>query len=84
MIAINSNEIKEKGLQFIDTFLENNEIVFVDKKYVILDVNEYNNLREQNLNNRYKEVVSKYFNKQITPKSADEHINEIEEMLKNV
>ena len=75
------NEIKEKGLEYIDNYLENNEIVFIDNKYIILDINEYKKLKNKNLYDRYNEVYNKYKNGEILPQTANEHIQEIKEML---
>ncbi len=75
-------DIRKRGVKALKEELETNEIGIIayrgKKRYVVMDIEKYEELREKELELRLAELKSK----NITPKSAKEHIREIEELLK--
>jgi len=76
--VITANELKTKGVTLIDQITaENNEAIITVRgknKYVVVSIEEYNQLREYELEAAIKESLDDIKNGKIYDESIDEHI----------
>lgn len=79
--TITANELKTKGVTIIDEVTShNNEAVITVRgknRYVVLSIEEYNQLREYELEAAIKESQEDIENGRIYEESIDEHIKRI-------
>ncbi len=80
-MTINANEIKRRGVSVFDELLKKFNEVFITfrgkKKYVVMNIERYNELREKELELAYKEVMEDYKNGNYHT-DIEKHLKEIE------
>jgi PHD/YefM family antitoxin component YafN of YafNO toxin-antitoxin module len=80
-MIISANELKTKGLAFIEKSLNANDEVFVSfrgkTKFVMLTITEYERLKEADLETSIHEAEEDYKNKKYIVESAEEHFKRI-------
>ena len=78
---VSATEIRKKGFSFIDKLLEKYEEVVVSfkgkKRFVIMDIDRFNELRKKELDLAYKEVMEDYEKGNYKIVSAKEHIENL-------
>jgi PHD/YefM family antitoxin component YafN of YafNO toxin-antitoxin module len=84
-MTISANEVKKRGVSIFDEMLKKfSEIAITfrgKKKYIVMDIKRYEELREKELELAYKEVMEDYKNGDYRIVSAKEHINSLKEEL---
>ncbi|WP_456488142.1 prevent-host-death protein [Caminibacter pacificus] len=84
-MVINANEVKKRGVSVFEELLKKwDEIIITfrgKKKYVVIDIDRYNELREKELELAYKEVLEDYKNGEYKIVNAKEHIENIKRDL---
>jgi hypothetical protein len=80
-IEISANTIKTKGISFINKFIKNKNKVIVSvsgkKKYVILPIEEYEHIRDLEIEQAVKQAEDDYNNNRYIAESAEEHFKRI-------
>lgn len=78
MASITANELKTKGVSVLESALQQDgEAVITvrgERKYVVLDFNTYNKLREYELDIALQEARSDIANGNYNTESVDEHM----------
>lgn len=81
MSTITANQLKTKGVSIIESKLagENELVITVrgKEKYVVMDMQQYNYLRECELDVALQETKADYQNGKFTTESVEEHIKRI-------
>jgi len=84
-MTISANEVKKRGVSIFDEMLKKfSEIAITfrgKKKYIVMDIKRYEELREKELELAYKEVMEDYKNGEYRIVSAKEHIDSLKEEL---
>jgi PHD/YefM family antitoxin component YafN of YafNO toxin-antitoxin module len=84
-MTITANELKTKGVSIIDALLkdESEAIITVrgEQKYVVLDMERYNFLRECELEAALKEARQELKDGRFVVESVDEHMKRITDEL---
>jgi PHD/YefM family antitoxin component YafN of YafNO toxin-antitoxin module len=84
-MVISANEVKKRGVSIFDDMLKKfNEIAITfrgKKKYIVMDIKRYEELRQKELELAYKEVMEDYKNGEYRIVSAKEHIDSLKEEL---
>jgi PHD/YefM family antitoxin component YafN of YafNO toxin-antitoxin module len=84
-MTISANEVKKRGVSIFDELLKKfSEIAITfrgKKKYIVMDIKRYEELREKELELAYKEVMEDYKNGDYRIVSAKEHIDSLKEEL---
>jgi len=85
METITANELKIKGVSAInDNLLKNQEIVVSvhgKNKYILMDMDRYNYLRECELTAAVAESLKEYQSRDYISESVDDHIRRIKDEL---
>jgi len=80
-IEISANTIKTKGISFINKFIKNKDKVIVSvrgkRKYVILPIEEYEHIRDLEIEQAIKQAEDDYNNNSYIAESAEEHFKRI-------
>lgn len=80
-MIITANELKRKGVSFVSNLLEKFENVFVsvrgNKKYVILKIEDYEKLKELEIENAIKEAEKDLKEDKYVVESAEEHFKRL-------
>ncbi len=80
-MVISANELKTKGISAIDALLEKSDEAIITlrgkQKYVVVDIEKYNYLRECELESALLQAQKELANKQYVEESVDEHIKRI-------
>jgi len=80
-VIVTANELKRRGISYIAQLLEKFENVFVSvrgkKKYVILKVEEYERLKEIELERAIKEAEQDLKEGKFTVETAEEHFKRL-------
>ena len=80
-IEISANTIKTKGISFINKFIKNKDEVIVSvrgkRKYVILPLEEYEHIRDLEIEQAVKQAEDDYSNNRYIAESAEEHFKRI-------
>jgi len=86
-MTITANELKTKGVSILDNLLNKLDEVFISvrgkNRYVIVDMERYNYLRECELLQALEETREDIKNGNYDTKSVDEHIKELENAISN-
>lgn len=86
-MIISANELKTKGVSILDSLLKNVEEVVVSvrgkNKYVVVDMERYEYLRECELEHAYREVQEDIKNGRHKTQTAEEHIAELRNALQD-
>ncbi|MEJ5173468.1 MAG: type II toxin-antitoxin system prevent-host-death family antitoxin [Hydrogenothermaceae bacterium] len=81
MFTVKANDIKTKGISFIDKFLKKYEVIFVTvrgkNKYVILPIEEYQRLKEAELEKAIAEAEEDYKEGKYISETAEEHFKRL-------
>ena len=81
MTSITANDLKIKGVSIVESALrQDGEAVITvrgERKYVVLDFNTYNKLREYELDIALREARSDIANGNYNTESVDEHMKRI-------
>ena len=84
-MVISANEVKKRGVSIFDDMLKKfSEIAITfrgKKKYIVMDIKRYKELRQKELELAYKEVMEDYKNGEYRIVSAKEHIDSLKEEL---
>jgi PHD/YefM family antitoxin component YafN of YafNO toxin-antitoxin module len=84
-MTISANEVKKRGVSIFDDMLKKfSEIAITfrgKKKYIVMDIKRYEELRQKELELAYKEVMEDYKNGEYRIVSAKEHIDSLKEEL---
>jgi prevent-host-death family protein len=79
--TITANELKTKGVTILDEIThESPEVIITVRgksKYVVMTIDEYNHLREYELEMAIKESIDDVKNGRIYDESIDEHLKRI-------
>ena len=80
-MIITANELKRRGVSYVSKLLEKFENVFITvrgkKKYVILKVEDYERLKEIELENAIREAERDLKEGRYTVESAEEHFKRL-------
>ena len=86
-MVISANELKTKGVSAIETMLDKLDEVLISirgkNKYVVIDMNRYNYLRECELEKALRDVREDIENGRSRVLSAKEHFKELDDALRN-
>jgi len=84
-MVVTANEVKTRGVSLFDElFRKFDELVISvrgKKKYVVIDIDRYNEMRKAELEQAYQEVMKDYKNGDYKIVSAKEHIENLEREL---
>jgi len=80
-MIITANELKRRGVSYVSKLLDKFENVFITvrgkKKYVILKVEDYERLKEIELENAIREAERDLKEERYTVESAEEHFKRL-------
>jgi PHD/YefM family antitoxin component YafN of YafNO toxin-antitoxin module len=80
-MIISANEVKVKGIGFIEEKIKENEEVYISvrgkKKFVILSIKDYEKLKEAELDKIIREAEEDYKAGRIVKESAKEHFKKL-------
>ena len=80
-MIITANELKTRGISFVERLMERSREVFVSvrgrKKFVILPVDEYERLREAELESLIRQAEKDYEEGRYVVESAEEHFRRL-------
>ncbi len=86
-MVISANELKIKGVSAIETMLEKLDEVLISirgkNRYVVIDMNRYNYLRECELEKALRDVREDIANGRSRILSAEEHFKELDDALRD-
>jgi len=86
-MVIPANELKIKGVSIIETMLEKLDEVLISirgkNKYVVINMNRYNYLRECELEKALRDVQEERKNGRSRVLSSEEHFKELDDALRN-
>ena len=86
-MVIPANELKIKGVSIIEKMLETLDEVLISirgkNKYVVIDMNRYNYLRECELEKALRDVQEDRANGRSRVLSSEEHFKELDNALRN-
>ena len=84
-MVVTANEVKTKGVSLFDNLLQKFDELIISvrgkKKYVVIDIDRYNEMRKAELEQAYQEVMKDYKNGNYKIVSAKEHIENLERKL---
>ena len=87
-MIITANEVKKHGVSLFDKLFEKVDSVIISVrgklKYVVMDYEEYKEIREYQLQKAYEEVMQDIENGDYKEVTAKEHIEELKKSLENV
>ncbi len=80
-MIVTANELKRKGISYISSLLEKFENVFISvrgkKKYVILKIEDYERLKELELENAIREADRDLREGKYVVETAEEHFKRL-------
>ena len=84
-MVITANEVKTRGVSLFDELFKKFDELVISvrgkKKYVVIDMDRYNEMRKAELEQAYQEVMKDYKNGNYKTVSAKEHIENLEREL---
>ena len=84
-MVVTANEVKTKGVSLFDNLLQKFDELVISvrgkKKYVVIDIDRYNEMRKAELEQAYQEVMKDYKNGDYKVVSAKEHIENLKREL---
>jgi len=87
-MVITANEVKKRGVSVFDEMLKKFDEIIISfrgkKKFVVMDIERYEELRKNELELAYREVMEDYEKGNYKEVSAKEHIENIKKELENV
>lgn len=86
-MSISANEVKVKGVSVFSALLEKAQEVVISvrgkDKYVVVDINRYNELRELELEKAYQDSMNDKQAGRYKVLTAQEHLEELAQELRN-
>lgn len=86
-MIISANDLKVKGVSVLDGMLDKLDEVLISvrgkNKYVVVDIERYEYLRECELEHAYKEVQEDIKNGNYDTKNVEEHMKELRNAISN-
>jgi len=86
-MTIPANELKVKGVSVIETMLEKLDEVLISirgkNRFVVIDMNRYNYLRECELEKALRDAQEEIANGRSRVLSSEEHFKELDNALQN-
>ncbi|WP_456393419.1 type II toxin-antitoxin system prevent-host-death family antitoxin [Persephonella sp.] len=80
-MIITANEIKTKGISYISKLMKKYNEIFISvrgkKKFVILPIEEYERLKEAELEKAIREAEEDYKNGRFVVETAEEHFKRL-------
>ena len=80
-MIIQANELKTRGISFVEDLIKKNEEVFISvrgrKKYVILRVEDYDRLKEAELESIVRQAEQDYKEGRYRVETAEEHFKRL-------
>jgi len=80
-MIIQANELKTRGISFVEELIKKNEEVFISvrgrKKYVILRVEDYDRLKEAELESIVRQAEQDYKEGRYRVETAEEHFKRL-------
>jgi len=80
-MIIAANDLKKRGISFVSKLLEKSESIFVSvrgkKKYVILKLEDYERLKDLELENAIREAERDLKEKKYIVETADNHFKRL-------
>ena len=87
-MIVTANDVKKHGVSLFDKLFEKVSSVIISvrgkRKYVVMDYEEYKEIREYQLQKAYEEVMQDIKNGDYKEVTAKEHIEELKKSLENV
>jgi len=84
-MVITANEVKTRGVSLFDELFKKFDELIISvrgkKKYVVINIDRYNEMRKAELEQAYQEVMKDYKNGNYKIVSAKEHIKNLEREL---
>lgn len=84
---ISANEVKVKGVSIFSTLLEKAQEIVINvrgkNKYVVVDIDRYNELRELEIEKAYQDSISDKQAGRYKVLTAQEHLEELAQELRN-
>jgi len=84
-MTVSANEVKKRGVSLFGELLEKWDEVIINfrgqKKYVVMDIERYKELRALELDKAYAEVMEDYKKGNYKVLTAEEHIKNLKEEL---
>ena len=84
-MTVTANDVKQRGVSLFGELLEKFDEIVVNvrgkKKYVVMDIERYKQLRALELDEAYREVMADVANGDYKTLTASEHIKSLEEEL---
>lgn len=81
-MILTANDIKTKGISFVEKLIKKYNEVFITvrgkKKFVILPIEEYERLKEAELEKIIREAEEDYNQGRVIKESAEDHFKRIE------
>jgi len=80
-MIVSANELKIKGVSFIDKLLKKYNEIFITfrgkKKFVVLSIDEYEKLKEAELEKIIRQAENDYTSGKVIKETADEHFKRL-------
>ena len=84
-MTVTANDVKQRGVSLFGELLEKFDEIVVNvrgkKKYIVMDLERYKQLRALELDEAYREVMADVANGDYKTLTASEHIKSLEEEL---
>ena len=86
-MVISANDLKTKGVTLLESVLSSLDEVLISvrgkNKYVVVDMERYEYLRECELEQAYREVQENIKNNQSNTMTAEEHLSDLDNALQS-
>jgi len=86
-VVISANDLKTKGVTLLESVLSSLDEVLISvrgkNKYVVVDMERYEYLRECELEQAYREVQENIKNNKSNTMTAEEHLSDLDNALQS-
>ena len=86
-MVISANDLKTKGVTLLESVLSSLDEVLISvrgkNKYVVVDMERYEYLRECELEQAYREVQENIKNNKLNTMTAEEHLSDLDNALQS-
>jgi len=86
-MVISANDLKTKGVTLLESVLSSLDEVLISvrgkNKYVVVDMERYEYLRECELEQAYREVQENIQNNKSNTMTAEEHLSDLDDALQS-
>jgi len=76
-VEISANDIKRRGISYVEKYLESGESVLIRAKYTIIPIAKYDELRELELDNAIKQAEEDYKEKRYVTETTEDHFKRL-------